>query len=151
VTDLDGLATTTTRVIAVGLATASPARIAPHTGPRLISPFPIVRISGHTSIRGARIKALEVSAPAGARVTVDCKGKGCPFRKWRRTTGPKTLRVDALKGRVLNTGVTLEVRVYKAGSIGKYTRIVIRKLKPPTRNDLCLAPGKSTASRCPST
>jgi hypothetical protein len=149
VTDVDGLATTTTRLIAVGLATPSLLRSAPPAGPSLISPFPIVRVSGRTSPRGARIKALEVFAPSGARITVDCVGKGCPFHKWRRTIGAKTLSVDPLRGRFLNAGATLQVRVYKTGLIGKYTRIVIRKLKPPTRNDLCLAPGKSTASRCP--
>jgi hypothetical protein len=149
VTDIEGLTTTTTRLIAVGLTAPSLSRIAPLPGSTLISPFPIVRVTGRTAPRGARIKALEVFAPAGARITVDCKGKGCPFRKWRRTAGGKTLTVDPLKGRFLAAGVTLQVRVYKAGLIGKYTRIVIRKLKPPTRSDLCLAPGRSNASQCP--
>jgi hypothetical protein len=150
VTDLDGLTTTTTRLIAVGLSAPVIGRIglAP-SAPTLISPFPIIRVTGRTTPRGARIKALEVFAPSGARVTVDCSGKRCPFHKWRRTAGSKTLTVDPLKGRFLPAGVTLQVRVYKAGLIGKYTRLVIRKLKPPGRSDLCLAPGKSTASQCP--
>jgi hypothetical protein len=50
---------------------------------------------------------------------------------------------------LLRAGATLEIRVYAKGRIGKYTRIVIRKLEPPTRNDLCLSPGSSAASRCP--
>jgi hypothetical protein len=150
VTDLDGLATTTTRLIAVGLATPAPP-LAPLPRTTLISPFPIVRVTGRTARRGARIKALEVFAPAGARVTVNCKGKRCPFRKWRRTAGAKPLSVGPLRGRFLPARVRLQVRVYKAGLIGKYTRLVIRRRKPPARRDLCLAPGKSTASQCPVT
>jgi hypothetical protein len=150
VTDLTGLASTTTQLISVGLPfSLGGGRVAAPSGPALISPFPIVRVTGRTNPRGARIKALEVFAPAGVRVTVDCRGKGCPFRKWRRTAGAKPLSVDRLKGRFLAAGATVQVRVYKSGQVGKYTRIVVRKLKPPVRNDQCLAPGSSSPSPCP--
>jgi hypothetical protein len=116
---------------------------------RLISPFPIVRITGRTSTRGARIDVLEVVAPPGSKVSARCTGKGCPFRKWRKTVGARTLVIKPLQGRHLSTGATLEVRVYKPGQVGKYTRILIRKLKVPVRSDLCLAPGSSAPSKCP--
>jgi FG-GAP-like repeat len=116
---------------------------------RLMTPFPIVRITGRTTPQGARIHELAVVAPAGAKVTVHCAGKGCPFRKWRRTARAKTVVVKLLKGRFLKAGATLEVRVSKRGEIGKYTRIVVHKLKRPTRSDRCLSPGSSRAAGCP--
>jgi len=148
VTDVDGLVSSSRRTIAVVSAAGPPGAAAP-VGLRLISPFPIVRISGKTSIRGAHITRLEVLAPSGAKVTVSCDGRGCPFRKWRKAANGRTLSVKPLRGRFLPVGVTLEVRVYKEGQIGKYTRIRIHGLRPPTRKDLCLAPGSSAASRCP--
>jgi hypothetical protein len=154
VTDLDGLVSTSTRTITVGLPGSSRVidSIPPAPSyPRLMAPFPIVRISGRTAPGGAHINLLEVLAPSGAKVTVRCAGKGCPFRRWRKTVGSKTLIVKALRGRFLRAGVRLEVRVYKKGVIGKYTRIVIRKHKEPARHDLCLSPGSSRPSACPST
>jgi hypothetical protein len=109
----------------------------------------MVRIAGRTAPRGARIDLLEVVAPSGSKVSARCAGKGCPFRKWRKTVGGKALVVRPLQNRYLSAGVTLEVRVSKPGEIGKYTRIVIRKLKPPARSDLCMAPGSSKPSLCP--
>src|SRR5205823_5245139 len=65
VTDLDGLVSSSRHTIVVG-AGGSPGVPGP-VGLRLISPFPIVRISGKTSNRGARITGLEVSAPTGVQ------------------------------------------------------------------------------------
>jgi PKD repeat protein len=154
VTDLDGLVSTSTRTITVRLP--NPSRvigpIVPATSyPKLMAPFPIVRISGRTAPGGAHITLLEVIAPAGAKVSVHCAGKSCPFHRWRRIVGSKRLIVKPLRGRFLRAGVKLEVRVYKQGVIGKYTRIVIRRHKAPARRDLCLPPGSSKASACPST
>jgi hypothetical protein len=153
VTDLDGFVGTATSTIVVGSHFSPPAvgRIAGSLVPKLIAPFPIVRITGRTAPRGARIDLLEVVAPAGAKVSAYCVGKGCPFRKWRKLVGARTLVIKPLRGRYLAAGAMLEVRVSRRGEIGKYTRIVIRKLKPPVRNDLCLAPGSSKPSQCPAT
>jgi hypothetical protein len=43
----------------------------------------------------------------------------------------------------------LQVRVTSAGRIGKYASFVIRARSAPLRNDLCLMPGKSKPSACP--
>ena len=155
VTDLDGAVTTSTRMIVVGTPVAvlgAPAPIvsAPSFA-ALMAPFPIVRITGRTAVRGARIRELAVLAPAGAKVTVRCSGKGCPFKRWRRMVGSRTLSIKPLSGRFLRAGITLEVRVYKPDLIGKYTKLVIRKRRPPARTDLCLAPNSSRASQCPTT
>ncbi len=119
------------------------------SAPRLMSPFPIVRIAGRTARHGARIKLLQVLAPKGAYVTVRCAGRGCPFLKWRKMVSARALNVKPLHGRYLRAGASLEVRVYKSGEIGKYTRLVIQKLKPPARNDLCLRSASSAPSQCP--
>jgi hypothetical protein len=153
VTDLDGLVGTATRTITVGLPFSLPG-VVPVFGPlapRLIAPFPIVRITGRTAPHGAHIDLLEVVAPAGTKVTAHCTGRGCPFRKWRRIVRSKALIIKPLRGRYLRAGAKLEVRASRPGRIGKYTRIVIRKRKPPVRRDLCLAPGKSAPSQCPTT
>jgi hypothetical protein len=151
VTDLDGFVGTATRTIVIGSPFSVPGtgRILSPVFPKLIAPFPIVRITGRTSPRGARIDLLEIVAPAGAKVSARCAGKGCPFRKWRKLVGAGTLVVKPLRGRYLSAGVTLEVRVSRRNEIGKYTRIRIRKLKPPVRDDRCLAPGSSKPSQCP--
>ena len=152
VTDTEGLVSTSTTVITVRSPSGASLRgIAGRSFPALMSPFPIVRVTGRTAPRGAHIKTLEVFAPPGVKVTVRCSGKHCPFRRWTRTVGSKTLTVNPLKRRYLRAGITLEVRVYKTGQIGKYTRLVIRKRRPPARSDLCIAPGTSSASQCPAT
>ena len=51
--------------------------------------------------------------------------------------------------RQLRAGVVLEVRVFKAGRIGKYTRFSIRKHRLPTRLDECLASTNPKPIGCP--
>ena len=52
--------------------------------------------------------------------------------------------------RSLRAGVTLEIRVFKAGMIGKYTRFVVRRGKLPLRDDACLALAGVKPMACPS-
>ena len=47
----------------------------------LMSPFPVVRIAGQFSRRGARIRRLTIDAPPGTGVKVRCGGRGCPFKR----------------------------------------------------------------------
>ena len=152
VTDLDGAVTFSAQTIVVRTAVAPlalpPLAVAP-SGPSMSAPFPIVRVAGRTTGRGARIRSLVVLAPAGSKVTVRCSGKGCPFRRWRRTVGRRALSIRPLRKRFLRAGVKLEVRVYKPNQIGKYTKIVVFKLKPPARTDLCLAANSSRPVQCP--
>jgi hypothetical protein len=58
-----------------------PSRARPH----IMSPFPVVRISGKLDRKGALIKRLTVRAPYGATVRIRCRGGGCPFRRSSRT------------------------------------------------------------------
>jgi len=52
--------------------------------------------------------------------------------------------------RALPAGSILEVRVTKAGQIGKLMRLIPHVGRLPSRQDLCLAPA-GRAMRCPST
>lgn len=126
----------------VPAASAPPATVRP---PRTTSPRPIVRIAGRAGRRGTRFTRFEIRAPAGARARISCAGRGCPWKA--RTVAPG--RVRALEHRLLRPGVRLLVRVTRAGSIGKYTRIVIRRGRAPQRTDRCLRPGGRQPTACP--
>ena len=101
--------------------------------PRMMSPVPLVRIRGRTT-------------PAGARISLRCYGRGCPARRWARIAS--TTRVLRFE-RELRAGTKLVIRITKAGRIGKYTTIVIRKNRVPKRSDRCLYPGRSRPAACP--
>ena len=51
--------------------------------------------------------------------------------------------------RFLPAGTVLQVRVTRQGSIGKYASFVIRAHSAPSRNDLCLMPGRTKPAACP--
>jgi hypothetical protein len=114
--------------------------------PRMMSPAPLVRVRGHLTRAGARITLLTVRAPRGARITVRCKGRGCPARRWARTASlTRIARFQA----ALPGATRLIISVTKAGRIGKHTVIVIRRGKAPRRLDRCLMPGARKPVACP--
>jgi hypothetical protein len=125
----------------------------------LMSPFPVVRIAGRVSRRGARIRRLTIDAPPGAGVRVSCAGHSCPFKRVLKTVSsrlragvlPATrlLRIRRLEGELLRPGATLRLFVTRADSIGKYTRFKIRRGKSPARSDMCLVPGSGRPLTCP--
>jgi PKD domain len=127
----------------------------------LMSPFPVVRISGQYSRRGVRIRRLTIDASPGTGVGVQCGGRGCPFERLRRTISlrvranrelpPKRLlRIRSLEGRLLRPGVKLRLFVTRPNAVGKYTRFEIRRRKSPSRTDMCLVPGSTRPVSCPS-
>lgn len=158
------IATNTTDVATLVLNVGAPG--VPGTGVgqqalALMSPFPVVRISGQFSSRGVRIRRLTIDAPPGTGVKVHCGGRGCPFKRLRRTISlrvlanrelpPKRLlRIRTLEGRLLRPGVKLRLFVTRPDAIGKYTRFEIRRRKSPTRADMCLVPGSGRPLSCPS-
>jgi PKD repeat protein len=155
VTDTEGAFSIATQTIVV--SAPPPATQAPQIsseGPqlRLLNPFPLVRIAGRIGRSGTRFRVLSVSAPAGATVTVRCKGRGCPFKASSRSaTASRQLRIRKLERRLLRSGATIKIFVTKPGSIGKYTSIRIRGGKPPRRSDRCLMPDSNTKPvKCPS-
>jgi len=112
----------------------------------LLRPFPIVRIRGYFKRGGVRVTLLSINAPSSARIAARCVGSGCPVRSVRVASAPA--RLHAFE-RFLPAGTVLQVRVTSAGRIGKYASFLIRAHSAPLRNDLCLMPGRSKPSACP--
>jgi hypothetical protein len=125
----------------------------PGTTPALqwLQPFPVVRIRGRTTGRGARVTLLSIAAPAGSEIVARCKGRGCPIRRTAAKVSARgrLVRLRALE-RHLRSGVRIEIFVTKPGMVGKYTRFKINRLKAPRRVDSCVMPGSRRPSRCPS-
>jgi hypothetical protein len=114
---------------------------------KAIRPFPIVRMRGRLTARGARVTVLSVRAPRPAKITVRCKGK-CPTSRWTRSSRKSRLtRVRALE-RSLRSGTRIIVTVTRHGYIGKRTTFVIRRGQPPRRVDNCLN-HRNRVTRCP--
>jgi hypothetical protein len=142
VTSADGLSNITSRTIVVG-----------SVEPGLMQPFPVVRIAGTDGSFGVKLELLTVQAPAGARITIRCKGRGCPVKKASRTARSRGHGLATVTfrqfDRTLPPGVILIVRVYEPGEIGKYTRFVVRSGKLPKRMDTCLDPAGVKPAACP--
>ncbi len=142
VTDAKGASSVAAETILVG------ARVLP-----LMRPFPTVRITGTRSGSAIRLKLLSVRAPAGARVSVKCTGHGCPLKSQSRVAAAGKVGVAPMEfrrfQRSLRAGVVLEIRVSKAGEIGKYTRFAVRRHKLPARTDACLGPAAGNPIACP--
>jgi large repetitive protein len=147
VTDAAGLSSTVSETVTVAPRVIS-----------LIQPFPVVRIAGSESSRGVRIRLFSVQTPAGSRISVRCRGRGCPahaaqsFVASTKGTHKAGTVVVVLKRfqRSLRPGAVLEVKVSRAGLIGKYTRFAVRRGKLPLRQDRCLSASGEKPMECPS-
>ncbi len=113
----------------------------------LMRPFPVVRISGTVLPQGTLVRVLSVRAPQGARVRVRCRGRDCPVRTTARTSATRLVRFRRFERR-FSAGTRLRIFVRQAGTIGKYTRFLIRAGKPPARVDRCLLPGRRRPVSC---
>ncbi len=117
------------------------------TAPVMMSPFPTVRIAGSVLPRGALVRLRSVRAPRGARIRARCRGEGCPAASVARTSTTGLVRLRRFERR-LRAGIRIGIFVRKSGTIGKYTRFLIRAGRPPARVDRCLIPGSSRPVRC---
>lgn len=109
----------------------------------LLAPFPVVRVTGVAFAGGIRLRLLSVQQlPAGALVRVRCHGHGCPPHGARRTSaaGPHGVPAIVFRSfeRFLRAGAVVEVFVTKPGTLGKYTRLRVRRGRLPERVDECL-------------
>ncbi len=87
--------------------------------------------------------------PGGGRVTVSCRGGGCPFS--RRTLDPHNHRINlgaVLGRRHLQPGAVVEVLVTAPGRIRAVVRYAIQRGAGPVRTILCQAPGASRPGPC---
>jgi hypothetical protein len=142
--------TATPTPVALPAPAPAPAAVLPAAKPKpkMLTPYPLVRISGRLTAAGARVTRLTVTAPRGARISVVCRGAGCPTRRVAETAS--VTHVHAFE-RDLPAGVRLIITVSKPGYISKVTTIVIRRGRPPARTDMCLAPGARKPAACPRT
>jgi hypothetical protein len=116
--------------------------------PRLLSPFPIVRLVGSAGWTGTNIELLAVRAPMGSRALVRCRGQGCPVTRIKQTVRRAPLRLKAVET-TMPAGVVLEVLVRRGNRIGKFTRFRFRRSRRPLRTDGCLWPGTTKMAPCP--
>jgi hypothetical protein len=120
-----------------------------HPLPRLLSPFPIVRLVGGVTSAGTDIELLSVRAPKRARALVRCRGRGCPVsRLYKRVRSRRPVHFRRME-RLMPPGVTLEVLVRRGERIGKFTRFKLRRNRFPRRTDGCLWPGTNRMAPCP--
>jgi hypothetical protein len=143
--------------VVLGPATPPPRSIPPPTPtptptpkpkPTKLKPFPVVVIAGRFTQSGVILTKLTVRAPKNSKVTVLCRGKDCPKKSASRRVGAsRKIRLRSYQRR-LRAGTVLKIFIRKAGKIGKYTRFLIRRGKPPARRDRCLVPGKTQPVRC---
>jgi PKD repeat protein len=145
VTDANGRSNVATETIQVTSASAI-----------LMQPFPIVRFAGSETSSGVRLRLLTIQAPVGARVTVSCRGRGCPAKSEgqialsrKRNAGTVVVEFRRFE-RSLRAGVVLEIRISKPGEIGKFTRFAVRRGKLPERVDTCLDAAGVSPLACPS-
>jgi hypothetical protein len=130
-------------------APATPAALPTATALTMLRPFPVVRLRGSLTSTGARIAVFTVRVPARVKVVVGCRGSGCPVRRLaRRATTRRTIRFRRFE-QSLPAGTRLTVKVTRAGRIGKWSTILIRRGAAPRRSDLCAYPGARAPAPCP--
>jgi hypothetical protein len=129
-----------------GAQTGAGTTPAPATQLPFIDPFPVIRIAGRFKGKITKLRRVTVKAPAGVRIRVACKGRGCPYR--RKAIAATLTRLKSLQ-RAYRPKTTIEIRVTQPEKIGKYTRVRTRRGKAPLRVDRCLMPGSTDPVRCP--
>lgn len=133
---------------AIQAGAQAPPEIETPPQPALFALLSVVRIRGTATATGARIELLSVRAPRGARIVLRCSGAGCPAAE-QRTRSPGTTSFRRFQ-RELPAGVVIELAITSPGEVGKYTRLEVRRGRPPTRDDLCVASQAASPEPCPS-
>jgi hypothetical protein len=118
----------------------------PAAKPKMIRPYPTIRISGSLTKTGANVALLTVKAPKGVRITLSCTGRSCPLREVAQATA--LWHIPQFE-RELRAGTKLTITVTKSGYITKVTTITIRRGKGPARTDRCQLPGETRLIACP--
>jgi len=112
--------------------------------------LPTIRNSFRTRGPFTRFLLLSVRGlPAGSRVVLTCRGRGCPLK--RRRIAPrsgKAALLPALKGRRLRAGSRLEVRVVGPRGELKILRFKMRRGRPPRKTLRCAPAGGRPLGRC---
>jgi hypothetical protein len=87
----------------------------------------------------------------GMKITVQCTGPSCPFEKREMNISSKIstfAMTDLFVDPVFKPGTTLEIRITKAGSIGRVFQYETRSAADPKVTELCLPPDASRPVAC---
>ena len=89
-------------------------------------------------------------AKRGSKVTVDCVGRACRHREWRRKVRGKAVDIKRpLKKSPRRFKATFVVTVTRGKLIGRASRFVVHYGdRKPRRQNLCLLPGARAPRRC---
>ena len=106
--------------------------------PKVLSPFPVVRLAGRILRHGVSVRLLTVQAPSGSKIAIGCHGPdaSCPYATTNRLSTGAVIRVRPFERR-LSGGTVLRIYITKKGFVGKYTRFEIRSRRAPKRTDEC--------------
>jgi hypothetical protein len=104
-------------------------------------------VARRTYTRVARLAVRR--APAGGRVELRCRGRGCPTRRAVTRRGVRTTSFTKLfRGRRLRPGARIELRVLAPGRVGQIVRYRVRAGRRPAADTLCLVPGATRVEDC---
>jgi hypothetical protein len=113
-----------------------------------LNPFPFVRFAGDPAGRSIRVRRIAVQqAPKGARVTVHCSGRGCPYR---RRAGLRTpiRALPGFGGKTLGPGSRITVAVTQSGRVGLFV-VFTTRAGGVNRREACIVPGRARPRVCP--
>ena len=101
----------------------------------------------------AKLRLLSVhNAPKGARITLTCKGGGCPFKKPRRRTVARELqRITLTRGfkkARLRFGTKLTLAITASGTVGRTYTYLVKRGELPRKTTVCKAPGERRGRSC---
>jgi hypothetical protein len=99
------------------------------------------------------VQALIVrNAPAGARITVDCRGRGCPFKGTKRITVRRDLAPTSLlsvfRHAKLRAGARVTVNITANGFVGRTYAYRIKIGDLPALSTTCRDPGSNVSRQC---
>src|SRR5436190_6787772 len=117
----------------------------PNSGPRFMSPFPVVRTAGTFTRTRTTFTRFTVKTPKGTRLDASCVKFRCTLRHTLRTA--KTIHVRSLE-RSFKPGTKIRLRLTQPGLVGKYVSITTRRNLRPLRVDSCLRPGRARPVPC---
>ena len=118
------------------------------TGPRLMTPFPVIRTAGEFVGSRTRFTKITVAARRGANVIGRCTKLRARCRTLVTIPRKGRVRLRRLQ-RTFKPKSKLTIIVTSPGLIGKYVQLRTRRGKPPIRRDRCVKPGTTKPSRCP--
>jgi hypothetical protein len=101
------------------------------------------------SPRSEKVTSFLVRTARRARVTVTCKGRGCPRRRTRRANRRGTANFRKYFRRKLRVGATINIRSTKRGRVGRWARIKYGKSGVRGRKGCLRRNSRTRRIRCP--